>query len=157
MLSQLGNQKTEDKTEGDMKRERTLQVFLVVLGVFYSFWGYLLFDDLWHSKWLGHSDVMPMFLSLNTVLGVFLLLAVKHPAQHRSLIAYGAWSSLAHGFTMLIQSGEAAAHGMHRKDSPQDIVIFAVIGVVLLALLPAKQTAPASAPGNHQKLSFSPN
>ena len=138
-----------------MKRERTLQVVLVVLGVFYSFWGYLLFDSLWHSNWLnghgltginGHNDVMPMFLSLNTVLGVFLLLAAKQPVKHRSLIAYGAWSSLAHGFTMLIQSAEAAAHGMHRKDSPQDIVIFGVIGVALLVLLPARQTAPASAP-----------
>ena len=126
-----------------MKRERTLQVVLVPLGLFYSFWGYILFDNLWHSRWLGHSDVMPMFLSLNTVLGVFLLLAVKHPAKHRSVIAYGAWSSLAHGFTMLIQSAEAAAHGMHRKDSPQDIVIFAVIGVVLLSLLPAKEPSPA--------------
>jgi hypothetical protein len=131
-----------------MKRERTLQVVLVVLGLFYSFWGYLLFDDLWHSKWLEHSDVMPMFLSLNTVLGVFLLLAVKHPAKHRSVIAYGAWSSLAHAFTMTIQSAEAWAHGMHRKDSPQDIVIFAVIGVALLVLLPARQTAPASAPNS---------
>jgi hypothetical protein len=62
------------------------------------------------------------------------------------VIAYGAWSSLAHGFTMLIQSAEAAAHGMHRKDSPQDIVIFAVIGVVLLALLPAKEPSPVGAP-----------
>ena len=129
-----------------MKRERTLQVVLVLLGLFYSFWGYILFDNLWHSRWLEHSDVMPMFLSLNTVLGVFLLLAVKHPAKHRSVIAYGAWSSLAHGFTMLIQSAEAAAHGMHRKDSPQDIVIFAVIGVVLLALLPAKEPSPGGAP-----------
>ena len=129
-----------------MKRERTLQVVLVLLGLFYSFWGYLLFDNLWHSRWLGHSDVMPMFLSLNTVLGVFLLLAVKHPAKHRSVIAYGAWSSLAHGFTMSIQSAEAAAHGMHRQDSPQDIVIFVAIGVALLALLPAKQASPAGAP-----------
>jgi len=129
-----------------MKRERTLQVVLVLLGLFYSFWGYILFDNLWHSRWLGHSDVMPMFLSLNTVLGVFLLLAVKNPAKHRSVIAYGAWSSLAHGFTMLTQSAEAAAHGMHRKDSPQDIVIFAVIGVVLLALLPAQEPSPAGAP-----------
>jgi len=138
-----------------MKRERTLQVVLVVVGLLYSFWGYLLFDSLWHSNWLnghgltginGHNDVMPMFLSLNTVLGVFLLLAVKQPVKHRSLIAYGAWSSLAHGFTMLIQSAEAAAHGMHRKDSPQDIVIFGVIGVALLVLLPPKQTAPARAP-----------
>ena len=130
-----------------MKRERALQVVLVVVGAFYSFWGYLLFDALWHSKWLGHSDVTPMFLSLNTVLGVFLLLAVKHPAKHRSLIAYGAWSSLAHGFTMTIQSAEAAAHGMHRKDSPLDIVIFTIIGIAILALLPGKQSASASPEG----------
>ena len=129
-----------------MKPERALQVVLLVVGLFYSFWGYLLFDDLWHARWLsGHSDVMPMFLSLNTALGVCLLVAVKQPARHRSLIAYGAWSSLAHGFTMTIMSAQAAAHGMHRKDSPQDIVIFAVIGVTLLALLPAKQPSPAGA------------
>jgi hypothetical protein len=55
-----------------MKRERTLQVVLAVVGVFYSFWGYLLFDALWHSSWLNsHNDVLPMFLSLNTVLGSF--------------------------------------------------------------------------------------
>ena len=62
------------------------------------------------------------------------------------MIAYGAWSSLAHAFTMTIQSAEAGAHGMHRKDSPQDIVIFVAIGVALLALLPAKQASPAGAP-----------
>jgi hypothetical protein len=62
------------------------------------------------------------------------------------MIAYGAWSSLAHGFTMLIQSVEAWAHGMHRKDSPQDIVIFAVIGVALLVLLPGKQPSLARGP-----------
>jgi Family of unknown function (DUF6632) len=130
-----------------MKHERTLQVVLVLVGLFYSFWGYFLFDALWHSSWLNrHDDVGPMFVTLNMVLGVFLLLAVKQPAKHRSLIAYGAWSSLAHGFTMSIQSAEAAAHGIHRNDSPWDIVIFGVIGVALLVLLPAKQPSPASAP-----------
>jgi len=130
-----------------MKRERALRVVLVLVGSLYSFWGYLLFDNLWHSRWLtGHSDVMPMFLSLNTALGVCLLVAAKHPAKHRLLIAYGAWSSLAHGFTMTIMSAQAVAHGMHRKDSPQDIVMFGVIGFTLLALLPAKQPSPAGAP-----------
>jgi len=127
-----------------MKRERTLQVVLVLVGLFYSFWGYFLFEALWHSRWLnGHDDVGPMFLSLNTALGVCLLAAVKQPAKHRLLIAYGAWSSLAHGFTMTIQSAQAAAHGMHRSDSPWDIVIVGAIGVALLALLPAKQPSPA--------------
>jgi hypothetical protein len=127
-----------------MKRERVLQVVVVLVGLFYSFWGYLLFDDLWHSRWLsGHSDVVPMFLSLNTALGVCLLVAAKQPAKHRLMIAYGAWSSLAHAFTMTIMSAQAVAREMHRKDSPQDIVIFVVIGVTLLALLLAKQPSPA--------------
>src|SRR5215469_18585511 len=133
--------------EDVMKRERALQVVLVLVGSFYSFWGYFLFEALWHSRWLnGHNDVGPMFLSLNAVLGVFLLLAVKQPAKHRLLIAYGAWSNLAHGFTMTIQSAQASAHGMHRNDSPWDIVVVGLIGVVLLALLPAKQPSPAGAP-----------
>src|SRR5260370_31729843 len=89
---------------------------------------------------------LPMFMSLNTALGVCLLVAVKQPAKHRLLIAYGAWSSLAHAFTMTIMSAQAVAHGMHRKDSPQDIVIFGVIGVALLALLPAKHASPGGAP-----------
>jgi hypothetical protein len=125
-----------------MKRERALQVVLVLVGLFYCFWGYILFDALWHSKWLTeHNDVLPMFVSLNTVLGPCLLLAVKQPAKHRLMIGYGAWSSLAHGFTMTIMSAQAAAHGMHRRDSPQDIVIFLAIGVALLALFPAKQSS----------------
>jgi hypothetical protein len=133
-----------------MKRERALQVVLVLVGSFYCFWSYFLFQALWHSSWLsGHNDVVPMFLSLNTALGPCLLLAVKQPAKHRLMIAYGAWSSLAHGFTMTIMSAQAAVQGMHRQDSPQDIVIFVAIGVTLLALLPPKKdhhSAPVSEP-----------
>jgi hypothetical protein len=40
-----------------MKRERALQVVLVLVGLFYCFWGYLLFDDLWHSSRLRKNDV----------------------------------------------------------------------------------------------------
>lgn len=126
-----------------MKRERALQLVLVVVGLLYSLWGYLLFDNLWHEKWLiKHSDVMPMFLTLNTVLGICLLLAVKQPTKHRLLLGYGAWSSLAHAFTMTMMSAQAIAHGMHRQDSPQDIVMFVLIGGTLLALLPPKQASP---------------
>ena len=128
-----------------MKRERALQVVLVVVGLFYFAWIYFLFGALLHSSWLNeHQEVGPMFLSLNTVLGAFLLLAVKQPAEHRSLIAYGAWSSLAHAFTMAIQTAEAWAQGIHRN--PWDIAIVGTIGVALLALLPGKQppARPAS-------------
>jgi len=134
------------EAEDRAMRERILQIVLVLVGSFYSFWGYLLFDDLSHSRWLSeHNDVMPMFLSLNTALGPCLLLAVMQPAQHRLMIFYGALSSLAHASTMTVQSLQAAAHGMRRHDSPQDIVIFAVIGFVLLALFPRKQPRPIGA------------
>jgi hypothetical protein len=55
-----------------MKRERALQTVLVLVGSFYSFWGYILFDALWRSRWLNRNDdVGPMFVSLNFVLGAF--------------------------------------------------------------------------------------
>src|SRR5437879_7035018 len=103
-----------------MKRERALQVVLVLVGLFYSLCGYILFDDLWHLRWLsGHSDVMPMFLSLNTALGACLLVAAKQPAKHRLMIAYGGWSSIDHGITMTIMSAEALATGLLAYDSNQ--------------------------------------
>jgi hypothetical protein len=123
-----------------MKRERALQVVLALVGLLYLAWAFPLFQSLWHSDWLQRGqDAFPMFVSVNAVLGVFLLLAVKAPARHRSLIAFAAWSTLAHGFTMTIMSAEAWSHGMHRKDSPQDIVMMGAIGFLLLAVLPAKE------------------
>ena len=127
-----------------MKRERVSQVVLFLVGFLYLAWTYPLLDSLWQPSWLGtHQDAFPMFMSVNTVLGVFLLLAVKQPARHRSLIAFGAWSTLAHACTMTIMSFEAWSHGMHRKDSPQDVVIIGGIGLLLLAVLPARESAAA--------------
>ena len=120
-----------------MKRDRVLQIVLVLVGLFYFGWIYFLFTLLWHSNWLRGSEAVPMFLSLNVVLGAFLLVAVKRPAEHRSLIAYGAWSSLGHAFVMAIQTVEAWRHGIHRN--PADVVIIGLIGGVLLVLLPGKR------------------
>lgn len=128
-----------------MKRDRALQVVLALVGLLYFAWAIPLFQSLWHSNWLEqHQDAFPMFMSVNTVLGVLLLLAVKQPARHRSLIAFAGCSTLAHAFTMTIMSIEAWSHGMQRKDSPQDIVIIGAIGVLLLAVLPGKELGPAS-------------
>ena len=127
-----------------MKRERVSQIVLVVVGLLYLSWTYPLFDSLRETHWLQkHQDAFPMFMSVNATLGVFLLLAVKHPARHRSLIAFGAWSTLAHAFTMTIMSAEAWSRGLRRQDSPQDIVIVGAIGLLLLAVLPARDPAPA--------------
>lgn len=120
-----------------MKRERTVQVVLVMVGLLYFAWIIPLGQSLWQSSWLQqHQDAFPMFMSVNTTLGAFLLLAVKHPARHRSLIAFAGWSTLAHAFTMTIMSAEALSHGMHRKDSPQDVVIIGALGAIILAIVP---------------------
>jgi len=142
-----------------MKRERTVQVVLVLVGLLYLAWTYPLFESLWESNWLqNHQDAFPMFMSVNAVLGAFLLLAVKQPARHRSLIAFGGWSTLAHAFTMTIMSAEAWSNGMHRKDSPQDIVIVGGIGLLLLVVLPAKESAAARTEGPHSvRSSVQPN
>lgn len=128
-----------------MKRERVVQVALVLMGLLYLSWFIPLFQALWHSSWIpDHLEDKTMFVSVNTMLGVFLLLAVSKPARHRSLIAFAAWSSLAHAATMAIQTVEARAQRIPR--SPLDVFVIGTAGVVLLAVVAAlreKRPAPA--------------
>ena len=128
-----------------MKRERVVQVALAVVGLLYLSWFIPLLQSLWHSSWIqGNQETLAMFTSVNTVLGVFLLMAVKRPARHRSLIAFGAWSSLAHASTMAVLTVEARAHGIPR--SPLDVVVIGAAGVVLLTVVAAlRETQPSSA------------
>src|SRR5204863_2626972 len=109
-----------------MKRERTLQVVLALMGLFYVALIYPLYTDLWHSKWLRElkSETEPMFLSFYVALGPFLLLAGRRPSSHRSLISFAAWSSLAHAPVMTIQTVEAWNHGIDRDC--RDVVHIAV-------------------------------
>ena len=122
-----------------VKRERTLQVVLGLLGLFYVALIYPLYTDLWHSNWLLglKNETEPMFLSFYVALGPFLLLAARKPSSHRSLIAFAAWSSLAHATVMTIQTVQAWKHGIHRDFT--DVVIAGVIGAILLALSPTGQ------------------
>jgi peptidoglycan/LPS O-acetylase OafA/YrhL len=84
-------------------------------------------------------EVEPMFLSFFIPVGVFLLLAARRPSEHRSMIALAAWWNISLGVVMAIQTVEAWIHEVHRNFT--DVVVFVVIGVVLLALLPAKREA----------------
>jgi cbb3-type cytochrome oxidase subunit 3 len=124
-----------------MKRERLTQIVLVIVGLFNLALIYFLYRDLLHSSWLleGKSEIEPMFLSFFIPVGVFLLMAARKPSEHRSMIALAAWCNISHGAVMAIQTVEAWAHGVHRNFT--DVIIALVIGVVLLALLPAKREA----------------
>jgi hypothetical protein len=72
-----------------------------------------------------------MMMSLYFTLGVFLLVAVRKPSAHRSLIAFAAWSSFAHAVVMSIL-------GLHIPSEKTGFligsVVLVVIGVALLAL-----------------------
>jgi hypothetical protein len=71
-------------------------------------------------------------------LGVFLLLASRNPSANRSLIAFTAWSSLVHAAIMGVQAlSNASEHGHLLGDIPALVIV----GVALIALAPAKQSA----------------
>jgi hypothetical protein len=130
--------------EVQVKKERLTQIVLVIVGLIDLSLIYFLYLDLRHSSWLlvQKNECDPMFLSFFIPVGVFLLLAAKRPAEHRSMIALAAWWNISHGTVMAIQTVEARMHGVHREFI--DVVIFILIGVVLLALLPAKREVVTS-------------
>ena len=130
-----------------MKRERLLQIVLVIVGLFNLALIYFLFPDLWHSSWLldGKNEIEPMFLSFFVPVGVFPLMAARRPSEHRSMIALAAWWNISHGAVMAIQTVEAWMYGVRRNFT--DVIVVLVIGVVLLALLPAKREVVAGRVG----------
>ena len=126
-----------------MKRERLTHIVLVIVGLLDLAPIYFLYMDLWHSSWLlvQKNETEPMFLSFFIPVGVFLLMAARRPSEHRSMIALAAWWNISHGVVMAIQTVEARIHSVPRNST--DVIVFLVIGVVLLALLPAKREAVA--------------
>ena len=116
-----------------MRRERALKVVLVLVGLLFSATVYPLTIDLWQEKQAGYG---PMMLSLYVTLGIFLLLAVRNPGANRSLIAFTAWSSFAHAAVMAVQALHDASERGHLLGGGAGLV---VIGVVLVALAPAKR------------------
>ncbi len=126
-----------------MKKEPLTQIVLVIVGLLNVALIYFLYVDLWHSSWLlvRKNECDPMFLSFFIPVGVFLLMAARRPSEHRSMIALAAWWNISHSAVMAIQTVEAWMHGVHRNFA--DVILFLVIGVVLLALLPAKREAVA--------------
>ena len=77
-----------------------------------------------------------MMVSLYVTLGIFLLLAVRNPSAHRSLIAYAGWANIAHATVMALMAIHPASD---RRGLLTGTAIFIPIGVALIALAPAKQ------------------
>jgi hypothetical protein len=123
-----------------MGRERALKVVLVLLGLLFSAGVYPLIGSLLHPADSDTGDTM--MLSLYVALGIFLLIAVRNPSAHRSLIAFAAWSSFAHAVAMSILGLEIASQ---RVGFLVGSAVLVVIGLTLIVLAPAKSVARVSA------------
>jgi hypothetical protein len=76
---------------------RALKVVLVIVGLFFI-------SNVYWVLQLREEETLQMMLSIYVTLGVFLLLASRNPSANRSLIAFTAWSSLAHAGVMTVPS-----------------------------------------------------
>lgn len=92
----------------------------------------------WPSGWQWHGGegeyYFQMIVGIYAVLGIFLLVAAKNPAEHRSLIAFTIWSSVVHAVIMAIQAmGDPAETGHLVGDVPALLLV----AIVLRVLSPA--------------------
>ena len=111
-----------------MNREVALKSVLGLVGVIFVFLTYPMI------VFVRQEPVLSMMLSLYATLGVFLLLAIRNPSANRSLIAFTAWSSLAHAALM----GTQVMRDMVARGEMIGVAVLIVIGIVLIALAPAK-------------------
>lgn len=121
-----------------MNRDRALKAVLVLVGLFFTAAIYPITMILWGHDHSSGGDAM--MLSLYFTLGILLLLAVRNPSVNRTLIVFAAWSSFAHAVVM----GTLALEGPRDREALIASGVLIVIGVILLALLPARtlETAP---------------
>ena len=119
-----------------MIRERALKIVMVVLGLLFVAGIYPIVMYLWRPGNEPPGDTM--MLSLYVTLGIFLLLSVRNPSAHRSLITYAGWANIAHGTVMALMA-------IHPESERRGLLIAAVVscvmGAVLIALAPGKQSA----------------
>jgi drug/metabolite transporter (DMT)-like permease len=117
-----------------MIRARALKVVLALVGSLFLAGVYLIvrppFED----------ETFRMMLSLYVTLDVFLLLALRNTSEHRSLIAFAAWSSLAHAGMM----GYQVFRNLISHNELPGVIALAIIGVVLIVLAPSKAKLAAS-------------
>ena len=111
-----------------MFRERALKVVLAVVGLLFLAMAYPLLT-------MRLDEALQMMMSVYVTLGIFLLIAVRNPTAHRSLIAFAAWSSIAHAAVMAVQSFYDVAERVHFLVG---VLAMVIIGVALIAFAPAK-------------------
>ena len=122
----------------DTTRIKYLKIALLLIGITFTF-VILPLTMFWPSGWSWHGDgrsyYLEMILSIYASLGVFLMLASRNPLEHRSLIWFTVWSSVAHGAVMLWQSFDGHHNMGHLLG---DVPALFIVAAVLAFLTPRK-------------------
>jgi hypothetical protein len=134
-----------DPQMSDATRLFYLRIALVAIGLIFIFGVYLM-GIVWPSGWVwgqGHPQhYLGMIIGVYATLGVFLLIASRHPDEHRSLIWFTVWSSVVHAVIMAAQGfSDPAEHGHLVGDVPALLLVAIVLG----ALMPRAKVAHAPA------------
>ena len=125
--------------------ERALKIVLVLVGLVFSAGIYPLVTSVRDGWQANKESALPMMLSLYVTLGIFLLVAAaRNPSENRSVIAFAAWSSFAHGAVMAVMS-------VHLPNERRELLIgaavFGAIGAALIVLAPTKKLAERASGG----------
>lgn len=112
-----------------------LRAALVVFGIIFvvAIYPLMIF---WPSGWAwqpNQPEYERMIIGVYATLGVFLLIASRHPLKHLSLIWFTVWSSLVHGGIMAVQAVIEPAERGHLLG---DIPALLIVAVILAALTP---------------------
>ena len=123
-------------------KERFLKLALRVFGAIFL----LIYPIgmIWPAGWVWHGGAgvyyLQMIAGVYGVLGIFLILAARNPAAHRSLISFTIWSSLVHAVIMGVQATLDTAERGHLVG---DVPALLLVVVVLWVLQPRPaQTTP---------------
>ena len=117
-----------------MNQDKPLRIALLIVGLIFLV-GLLPLTMIWPAGFMWEprqSEYEQMIIGVYAVLGLFLIIASRDPAEHRSLIWFTVWSSLIHGLIMLAQ---ALRDPLERPNLMGDVPALILIAVVLAALM----------------------
>ena len=132
-------------------RIKYLRFALLAVGLIFILGLYPL-TVLWPSGWswhTGQSDYLQMILGLYATLGVFLLIASRHPLAYLSLIWFTVWSSIVHGGIMAVQALASSGHMGHLYG---DVLALFVVAAALALLTAKRHGSKASLNRGQQKV-----
>ncbi len=126
------------------KRERALQVVLVVWGVLTVVANiYPLVTSFLAGLRPTAGTAAPMFWTMYATLGVFLVLAARNPSAYRSLIAFAVWSSFAHAAVMALMTIQLPTK---RGELLVGVAATALPAVLLFVLAPSSARSEGAVP-----------